>query len=501
MQSYKDEKRDQIQLEFPEIKASNMLADNNYEVLPWTTMIKYLQNFFSLRISDQLLLLKKLNEYLKTSAKIRKKDNACSFLTDIIEFHPPIFPNQILHIFRDAQSFGVLEEVLDVICTWLYLDFGHTIWQNEEGKDFITKLTIIATPPTENTKVTPRIFEKSISILSFFATKDDDFIQILNLNVLMNRISLHFNKNIFPKSRLILSQFIERLFNVQTLNFDIKDVFVLGSMFSLLPTSIDTMYFPSLMHCASHLIKLSQEFAHSFIENVDVQQIFSSLVVDEKNPSPSVPQEAKRSIIFLMTQFIQTGDQTLIDLALPFFKWPILLSDLQEPPKELNEDNLKSFDDNFAQNGWDVINLLMRFPQLANEPDAGTILEYLLFFFHNKSCREKVTGLTVLAKMVALRNPNIITFLIEHDYIESALDLLEVVDDSASLIIDSLHHIAEFAEAQSAPEIIDRMIECEIINILIKHADSENQTIGNSAAAFLNDKDLTYFHSLVPPPP
>lgn len=430
---------------------------------------------------DQIETLYRLKENIKKSYDRKEVD----LVQDI--FIKSRVPELIYGIFQETPSTTVLEYACDIIDNWIYYQFNPDVWDNNE---LLTFILIFATSNSKN--LTPNIFETSINIISkFVAIKKDDFFKIFDLRKIINRIVNSFKENLFFNTRNLLTQLLNSIFS-NISEFDVNDVLILGDLFNLLPECETLDYFSDLMSCALNLCERSQEFAYCFVQNVDINSIFKQI--------SEIPTELQYSIIQLISFFISTGDQVLIESFMPYFEWSYIIPIWKRHyDEEVDSDDSK---ENIILALQEIaVNLIVINPELADKEGASLLFRYICIDINMDDYISKLHTITSITKLFSVPNANIIKYLIEQNYIQIASDYLSAAKHCAvSDIIDSIHYIAQYAENFSLRDVIEKMASTEIFDILPEMVESDDIIVAESAQALLNDETLTLFRSYLKSP-
>ena len=434
--------------------------------------------------------LQSKKQHIKALKNLSKNIERAYSRNEVIEtqdfFIDAQIPELIINIFQETLSVMVLQYTCNVIDKWIHYQFDPNVWFTVE---LLPSILVFATPITA--KMNQITFEHSVNILNnLLYKKKNEFLTVCPLRKIIIRIVNSFKKNLFPSSRGLLTQFLDSIF-INITDFDVNDVLILGDIFNLLPDCESSPYFINLMKCALSLCEKSQEFAYSFVENVNVCSIFSQIA--------EIPNESRFPIIEMMNFFLDTNDQTLINSFISDFEWSWIIPILKEPDDFIHSDlNLSNIKESAS---YLAVNFIVTIPELADLEGAKDIIEYFCEFINNDDYIGKLAIFKCTTKLFSIGNPNINNLLIENSYIEIAADYLSSAEgDVITCIIDSIHYIAQYAENFGIQLIIDRLANADLIELIIDKAQSDDKKISESAIALLNDKCLTLFQSYLQDP-
>ncbi|KAK8864978.1 hypothetical protein M9Y10_010506 [Tritrichomonas musculus] len=448
------------------------------------------ESFLELEEEDQIYYLEYISYSIEQSLE-RQETQYALFLC--IQSGIPQFIQEIM---EKAESIQVLECCLELIDQWIrcfstiqpkkgdepnYLEgdsnkYSVDVWI--QG-DLPCYLFFYATSSSE--KMTSTIFQQSISILIRLFNKKKDQLKIFfSLKKIIIRIVDAFKINRFPNTMKYLSDFLDTIFiNIQ--DFDENDVFPLIDIFVKLPGLTDFTFFPELMSCAINIFQKSRNFTQMFIENVDFAKICSQL--------SNLPSSSLQSIVSMMFFFLDTRDQMIIQSFMSKFQWSWILPVMQSPDEKIDRNVIALLS----------VKIIVTFPDSANHPDVKNLIEHFCYMIHHNKYVNRLTVLKYISDLFSIHNSNVTELLINNSYIEIASDYLNSANgDAIVCIINSLHHIAQYAEVRAIPQILERMAQADIFFEIAELAHSEEQNISLAARAFLNDQNLSGIQQYLP---
>ena len=454
----------------------NNQNENDDIIIPISNIIQPIFQFFQLENHYQEMIMKNTYNYLKHLSHSQDQLVESCFIKYRIS-------QELIDIFQLTKSFYVMKFVLKFILLWKEKEFDIDQFYD---KQFLLLLLLMASQPLCN--VDPEIKILSFRILnSYIYLKGQDFVQCIDASFFFPRLVELYKTDSLNYFKSLIAQFLENFFRKSDI-FNLDDALSLVDIFGTLPDEVDSCSFNDLLNCVVLICNKSVEFTYAFINGVPISKIISQL--------PEAPTNSRLSIVGMMDFFLETYDQFVYDNMMQNFSWSLIIPILYES----DYNTIIDFSSERRAFAGLVCKILKYCPQTADYEGIVEILQFLIFLTNDKKLSEKLEIFRYLSKLFSVNNPNISDFLIKNNFISNAVEYLESSPDIVKRdIINSIHHIACFAEMQSRHDIFDEMNESGLLNQIIQYSNSENKVVAEAALAILHDESIPMFHSYIDP--